>query len=125
MDKNYIGALKNRKAELLKELELIDKLLKIYPEQPTKGNKESSEKVHRNNDLARLSAKGRIMQIIKNLGGSAYVQDVAAQLKLVFPDKDDYLINNQVRNYIHILKKEGKLKPEFKEHNKYLYHLSE
>lgn len=125
MDKTYLDALKQRKTELLRELNHIDGILKFYPDEYSQPKSENIEKVKVRTDVRNMTVKDRVIAIIKNLGGSAYVSDVANELKKLYPDRDDKSINNQVRNYLHILKKEDKLKPEMKGHNKYLYHVIE
>lgn len=125
MEKVYLDTLKQRKSELLTELDHINSILQIYPEEYNPSKADTTKSVVSNTKHSNLTVKQRIIEIINGLGGKAYVSQVVKELKKQYPERDIKAINNQARNYVHMLKKDGYLKPELKGHNKYLYHVVE
>lgn len=127
MDKAYLNALNKRKSELQKELSSIENILQLYPDEPQPVSKSESNVVDlkTNNSINSLTVKDTVLEVIKNLGGQAYVSQLVIELKKHYPDKNNKSINNIARNYVYILKNEGRLKSEKKEDNKYLYQIIE
>lgn len=118
MNNTYLNTLRKRKVELLNELGSIENILRLYPDdqdeikittnpiKPSTGN---------------LTYKDRVLGIVKELGGQAYIAQIVTELKKQLPDKKVDNINTTARNYVHILKKDGRLKGELQGNNKWLY----
>jgi hypothetical protein len=118
MDKTYLNTLRKRKEELLNELGSIDNILRLYPDDQDK-NKIATNPIKPSTGT--LTYKDRVLGIVKDLGGQAYIAQIVTELKKQLPDKNDDSINTTARNYVHILKKDGRLKGELKGNNKWLY----
>jgi hypothetical protein len=119
MDKTYLNTLHKRKEELLRELNSINSILQLYPEEQVV----TSEALTKKQDNQVITLKQRVLSIIKDFGGEAFVYQIVEELKKQLPNKDNESINTIARNYVHILKKENRLKGELKEKNKWLYHI--
>jgi hypothetical protein len=120
MDTAYLNALTKRRTELLKELNSIENILQLYPdEKPVESNEMSSNK--RNTSNEQPTNKERIITIITDLGGQAYISQIVSGLKKQLPGKDEESINNIARNYVHMLKKAGRIKGKLMDKNKWLY----
>lgn len=121
MDKAYLNTLHKRREELLKELNSINSILQLYPEEQVIV-KETTTTAKKQDNQA-ITIKQRVLNIIRDFGGQAFVYQIVEELKKQLPDKDNESVNTMARNYVHILKKENKLKGEIKEKNKWLYHI--
>jgi hypothetical protein len=126
MDATLLSTLITRKDELLKELNHIEGLIKIY-----QGAEPSDQAYHHTEvkmvrtrfGKRRTNVKSQIISLIKSLGDEFYVLDLTKALQEKEPNKDHKLISNKARNYIHILKKEGVISGKLVDKNKYVYKL--
>ena len=127
MDRSLINALISRKAELIKELDNINSILSIYTKDSNIFNdtqiKQKPSSTETIVSSENLSVKDKILKIIKDLGGSVYVNELVTEMQKLYPQKDPKSISNQARNHLHILKSEGKLRSELKDNNKWQYHI--
>jgi hypothetical protein len=126
MDAILLSTLIRRKDELLKELNHIEGLIKIYqgtePSDQTNHNTEA-KMVRTKFDKRRTNVKSQIISLMKSLGDEFYVFDLTKVLQEKEPNKGHKLISNKARNYIHILKKEGIISGRPVEKNKFVYKL--
>jgi hypothetical protein len=124
MDAILFNTLVKRKDELLKELNHIEGLIKIY--QVAESNYQSTNptnvKIRRTKfGKRRQNVKSQVISLMKSFGEEFHVSDLTKALEEKEPNKDHKLISNKARNYIHILKKEGIISGRLIEGNKYVY----
>ena len=126
MDANFINNLINRRDELHKELEYIEGLIKIYhgSNVPLEKSTPIEPKMRRTNfNKRRPNVKSQILAMIKGFGEEFYVADLVKALEEKEPNRDHKLLSNKARNYVHILKKEGKISSRVVDNNKYAYRI--
>jgi hypothetical protein len=126
MKTTIIDTLIARKECIMKELEHINGLLDIYTSQEIDGSSKGG--LEKNNTkilikkTSKVTNKDYILDIISKLGGSASVKQVYDEFVKLNEGTNIKSIHNTVRNYIHILKKEGILEAENIEGtNKFIY----
>lgn len=131
MNTNYLDVLKTRRIELQRELKSIDDILQLYANVQSSvissvnnGVTTSLPNIRNRRDSSlssKISTKDLVYKIIHDLGGSALVSQVTAKLREELVNKDEKAINNYARNYVHILKKEGRLDAKLNNDKKFIY----
>ena len=123
MDRTYINVLKKRKDELQNELDYINNILLLYSDIQDIPVKSDSNRGIVTANKSNATVKETVIKIINDLGGEIYVSDLSRELQKLYPERKAKAINNQARNYVHILKNEKILVAEQQGKNKWLYRI--